>query len=283
MVKLFNFWYFFFILLISGTIVGLYFLLRKKTDRTKKIVLGSLLFFNLALHFLKLTFPPYSTNLEIAMREAWFVNVCGTSVLFFPFIFISKSKVAKDYMVFLGVLSGFLAMLYPTEAINKSVLTLDLWRFYICHGIIIIVPLLTVLLKLHKLDVKRIWVTPICMCAMLLFIICNQVLQSELGIVALRNDDMLNVNFRNPSLIWGPTDDVAILFSWLTPSFMKVIPAGAHAGQEKYWPFFWMMPGIIFYFILIPLILCFIFDFKDTKNTFANLFKLIKIKKPTKE
>ena len=278
MVELFNFWYIFFILLLSGAIVGLYFLLRNKSCRVKNLVLGGLLFFNLALHFLKLTFPPYSTNSELAMREVWFVNVCGTSVLFFPFIFISKSKTAKDYMVFLGVVSGFLAMLYPTEAIGKSVLSLDLWRFYICHGIIIAVPMLTVLLKLHKLDIKRIWKMPICMCAMLLFIICNQILQSELGIIPLRNDDMLNINFRNPSLIWGPTDGVAVLFSWLTPSFMKIVPVGAYAGQEKYWPFFWMVPGIIFYFILIPLVICFIFDFKDTKTAFVNFFKFLRKK-----
>lgn len=278
MVELLNFWHFFFILLFSGIIVGLYFLLRNKTDKTKKIVLGSILFFNLALHFLKITFPPYSTDTEFAMREIWFVNVCGTSVLFFPFIFISKSKVAKDYMVYLGIISGFLALLYPTEALGKSVLTLDLWRFYICHGIIIAVPMLTVLLKLHTLDVKRIWKIPLCVCAMLLFIICNQVLQSELGIISLRNSDMLNVNFRNPSLIWGPTDGVAIIFSWLTPSFMKTIPFGAYAGQTKYWPFFWMVPGVIVYFIVIPLILCFIFDRKGTISTFSNLFKRFKKK-----
>ena len=279
MVKLFNFWYLFFIVLFAGAIVGLYFVLRKRSDRTKKLVLSSILFFNLALHFLKLTFPPYSTNPELAMSEVWFVNVCATSVLFFPFIFISKSKTAKDYMVFLGIISGFLAMLYPTEALNKSILTLDLWRFYICHGIIIAVPMLTVLLKLHKLDVKRIWKTPICMCAMLMFIICNQILQSELGIIPLRDGDMLNINFRNPSLIWGPTDAVAVLFSWLTPAFMKRIPAGEYVGQEKYWPFFWMVPGIVFYFLLIPLIICLIFDFKATINTFVNFFKLFKFKK----
>jgi len=276
MVKFLNLWYFFFILLGSGGIAGLYFLLRKKTEKTKKIVLGSILFFNLALHFLKMTFPPYSLDIMRAMRDIGFINVCATSVLFFPFIFISKSKTAKDYMVFLGIISGFLAMCYPTEALEKSVLTLDLWRFYICHWIIIAVPMLTVMLGLHKLDVKRIWKTPICVGAMLLFIICNQVIQSELGIVALRNDDMLNINYTNNSLIWGPTDAVAVLFSWLTPNFMKTVPFGAYAGQEKYWPFFWMLPGIIVYFLLVPLVICFIFDFKNTKNAFVILFKKIK-------
>ena len=276
MVKLFNFWYFFFILLCAGVIIVPYYLLRNKSDKTKRIVLASMLFFNLALHFLKLSFPPYSENPEKAMRDVWFINVCATSVLFFPFIFISKSKTAKDYMVFLGIISGFLAMFYPTEALNKSVLTLDLWRFYICHIIIIAVPLLTVLLKLHKLELKRIWKTPICVMAMLLFIICNQVLQSELGIISLRNDDFFDVNYSNPSLIWGPTDGVAVLFSWLTPNFMKVVPFGEFAGQTKYWPFFWMLPAIIFYFLLIPLALCFILDFKNTVNEFKSLFNKIK-------
>ena len=187
MVQLFNFWYFFFIIIGILAIVGLYLLLKNKSQKIQKIVLFSFLFFNLALHFLKLTFPPYSTNPDKAMRDVWFINVCATSVLFFPFLFLSKSKTAKDYMVFLGVISGFLAFLYPTEAINKSVLTLDLWRFYICHFIIIAIPLLTVVLGLHKLDVKRLWKMPICVSAMLLFIVCNQIIQSELGIISLRS------------------------------------------------------------------------------------------------
>ena len=281
MVKLFNFWYFFFILFCTGFVLGFYFLLKNKSEKTKKIVIGSILFFNLALHFLKLTFPPYSTNPSQAMRDVWFINVCATSVLFFPFIFLSKSKTAKDYMVFLGVISGFLAMFYPTEALNKSVLTLDLWRFYLCHIIIFGAPLLTVLLGVHKLDVKRIWRTPLCVMAMLLFIVCNQIFQSELGIISLRNDNFLEINFANPSLIWGPTDGVAVLFSWLTPNFMKVVPFGQYAGQEKYWPFFWMLPGVVFYFILVPLALCFILDFKNTVNVFKN--GLIKIKETVRK
>ena len=278
MVQLFNFWHIFFIFLVAGTIVGAYFLLRSTSEKTKRVFLASLLFFNLILHFLKPTFPPYSTDPALAMREVWFTNLCGTSVLFFPFVFLSKGKTGKDYMVFLGIISGFLATLYPTEALGESVLSLDLWRFYICHGILIAVPILTVLFKLHTLDVRRIPKVPLWICAMLLFIICNQVLQSELGIIPLRDGDMLDVNFRNPSLIWGPTDDVAVLFSWLTPSFMKTVPVGPYAGQEKYWPFFWMLPGVILYFTLLPLLICFIFDFKRTKEALIAPFAGLKTK-----
>ena len=268
MVNLLNFWHFFFILFGVGVVVGLYFILKNKRDKVKKIVLGSLLAFNLALHFLKLLFPPYSEDMVFALKNIWFINVCATSVLFFPFIFISKSKVAKDYMVYLGVISGFLALLYPTEAIGKSLLTFDLWRFYICHIIIFAVPLLTVLLGLHKLDVKRIIKFPFCVAAMLLFIICNQVLQSELGFISLRDSDIFDINWHNPSLIWGPTDGVAVIFSWLTPDFMKTIPIGEYAGQPKYWPFFWMLPGVFFYFLIEALAMCFIFEFRNTVEAF---------------
>lgn len=275
MVKLFNVWYFFFILLGVGTIIGLYYLLKNKSSLTKNVVLGSLLFFNLALHFLKLTFPPYSQDAEFAFNNVWFTNVCATSVLFFPFIFLSKSKTAKDYMFYLGLISGLLAFLYPTEAIDKSVLTLDLWRFYVCHLIIIAVPLLTVILGVHKIDVKRIIKLPFCVMAMLLFIICNQVLQSELGFIDLRSSNFLEINWHNPSLIWGPTDDVAVIFSWLTPEFMKVVPFGEYAGQTKYWPFFWMVPGVFLYFLLEALLLCFIFEFKNTVNTFKSAYTFV--------
>ena len=32
--------------------------------------------------------------------------------------------------------------------------------------------------------------------------------QAELGITNLRNDNFFDINLRNPSLIWGPTDDL---------------------------------------------------------------------------
>ena len=117
---------------------------------------------------------------------------------------------------------------------------------------------------------------PFLVTAMLLFIICNQVLQSELGAIALRDGDMLNVNWRNPSLIWGPTDDVAVLFSWLTPDFMKTVPFGAMKGEPKFWPLFWMLPGVFVYFIIIPLCLCFAFNFKATVEAFKNGYLAIK-------
>lgn len=278
MVKIGNFWYFFFIIFTIGLIVGLYFLFKNKTLKAKKILVGSLLIFNLLLHFIKVLFPPYSTNPDFALENVWFINICAVSVFSFPIIFFSKSETLKDWIFYLGCISGGLALLYPTEAINTSILAPDLWRFYVCHIIILIAPLLMVLLKIHTLDYRNVWKMPFCMAGVLLFIICNQVLQSELGIISLRGNNLLEegCGYRNTSLIWGPTDSVAKVFTWLTPDFMKTVPFGELAGQEKYWPFFYLLPGCFVYFLILPFLLCLPWELKHVKKNLSNILEYLK-------
>lgn len=273
MVELGNFWHIFFILFAVGLTIGLYFLLRNKKVKTKKIFIGSILIFNLLLHFIRLLFPPYTGNPQMILENAWFINICAVSVLTFPFIFFSKSNTAKDWMFYIGIISGVLAVLYPTEALGNPVLSFDLWRFYFCHIIIFMAPLLMILLKVHKLNWHNIWKMPFCMMAVMLFIICNQVLQSELGIISMRGDDILKAGcgYRNTSLIWGPTDDISAIFTWVTPDFMKTIPFGEYAGEAKYWPFFYLLPGCFIYFIVIPFLLALIWERKHMKEDFARL------------
>ena len=71
-VAMFNGWYFFWLLLSAGTIVGLYFLLRNKSAFTQKAVLFGLLAFGLLLHFLKVYFPPTPwTKQECSGTVGW--------------------------------------------------------------------------------------------------------------------------------------------------------------------------------------------------------------------
>lgn len=53
-IEMFNFWYFFFILIQIGAIVGLYFALRKRKPFTQDVVLFLLLALGLVFHFLKI-------------------------------------------------------------------------------------------------------------------------------------------------------------------------------------------------------------------------------------
>lgn len=254
-IELFNFWYFLYIFLGFGLFFGLYFLLRKKSYKVKYWTIAGLLIFNLALHFIKLLFEPYTTYPEIAASQIWFVNICAVSILLFPFIFFSKNKSLKDFMFYLGVLSGFLAIIMPIDNLGREVFSLESNRFYLAHMIIIIAPLLMITLNLHKISYKRIWAMPLWISIYLLIILAQNVLQSEMGIIEPRGDDFLNITFHNPTFVWGPGDDpLAKLFSVFTPGFMTRVPYGPYKGQPKYWPFFWMLPAAFIYFLTIPFI-----------------------------
>ena len=245
-IQMFNLWYFFWLLLATGGIVGLYYLLRNKSVKTQKIVLFSLLALGFLFHFLKVYIPPYSVDEARKLRDAWFVNICGANIALFPFLFFSKNRYVKDYMFYIGVLSGFIAIVYPQEPLAKSDQLGEFWdivRFYYHHWMLLAVPLLLVLFKQHTLSYKRIFSAPIGLLLLMLFIMLNQIFQSELGYIPLRGTDIFDTHYKNSSYIWGPGTDDAIgtFLSWFCPSFFTKIPVGEFAGQMKYWPWFWLI------------------------------------------
>lgn len=277
-IQMFNLCYFLFLALSVGGFLGLYFLLRHKSDKTKKIVLFSLLAFALLLHFLKVFIPPYSTDLARCYRDSWFINICGANICLFPFIFLSKSNKFKDYMFFIGVISGIISILYPLEPLQKisqSAEWLDIIRFYIHHNILWYVPLLMVLFGLHKINYRRIVFVPLCMLTVMGFIMLNQILQSELGYIALRGDDLFNINYKNTSLIWEPKNvEILKAVTIFCPNIFKTIPVGQYAGQEKYWPLIWMLFPLYVYLIPITFAISMIFD----RKTFVSDLKFLKNK-----
>ncbi len=281
-IKMFNIWYFFWIFLACAAIVGLYYFLRKASVRTQMSVLFGLLVFGLLLHFLKAYIPPYSVDEARKLRDSWFVNICGANIALFPFMFFSKNKYVKDYMFYIGVLSGLIALFYPQEPMAKVDQSKEFWdivRFYFHHWMLLAVPLMLVLLGHHKLSYRRVLVAPVGLLLLMLFIMLNQIFQSELGYIPLRGDDMLNINYKNTSYIWGPgaNDPIGDFFAMLCPDFFKIIPEGQYAGQVKYWPWFWM---IFPCFILVtPLSygLSMIFDHKG----FASDLRRLRGKKQT--
>ena len=229
-IQMFNVWYFFWIILGIAGILGLYYLLRNASPRTQKMVLFSLMLLGFALHFLKAYIPPYSIDEARRLRDSWFINICGANIALFPFFFLAKNKWTKDYMFYIGVISGTIALLYPQEPLAKVDQLAEFWdivRFYYHHWMLLAGPLLMVLLKLHQLSYKRVLSAPVGLLLLMLFIIVNQVFQSELGYIPLRGEDLLYVNYKNTSYIWGPgvNDAIGAFFSLLCPKFFKVIPS----------------------------------------------------------
>ena len=113
---------------------------------------------------------------------------------------------------------------------------------------------------------------------LMLFIILNQFFQAELGFIPIRGADgfshelstdyweaFYDVNWKNTSYIYGPDlpDPIGKVFAIFCPDFFKTVPVGPYAGQEKYWPWFWMIfPAFI---LITPLAfgVSMIFDHKN--------------------
>ena len=266
-IAMFNTWYFFWLLLAAGATTGLYFALRKADPAVQKAVMYSLLQIGLLMHFLKVFIPPYSVDEARMLRDAWFVNICGANIALFPFFFFSKNNYIKDYMFYIGGLSGLIALFYPQEPMAKVDQLAEFWdivRFYYHHWMLLTVPLLMLLLGHHKLSYKRLLSAPVGLLLLMLFIMLNQIFQSELGYIPLRGNDLFAIAYKNTSYIWGPGENDAIgtFFTWFCPDFFRTIPVGEYAGQTKYWPWFWMICPV---FLLVPPLsfgLCMIFDHK---------------------
>lgn len=266
---MFNFWYFFWLILAAGATAGLYFLLRNRSVKLQKTVLFALLVVGFLLHFLKVYIPPYSIDEARMLRDSWFVNICAANIALFPFMFFSKNDKIKDYMFYIGVLSGLIALFYPQEPmakVDQLAEQLDIVRFYFHHWMVMAVPLLSVLFKHHKLSYKRVFSAPVGLLLLMLFIMLNQLFQAELGFVPLHSENnFLGIGYKNTSYIWGPgvNDAIGSFFAIFTPEIFKTVPVGQYAGQEKYWPWFWIIVPVFLLVTPLSFLLCMIFDGKN--------------------
>jgi len=267
MVEYFNFFYFLYIVIAFGLFIGLYLLLRNKSEKTAYIVLLGLLLASFALHFLKLGFYHYQRWMPYAIRTITPENYCAVSVLVFPWFFISKNKLLKDYMFYFGVLGGLGATFYPIDAVGMYAFEFETMRFYFSHILIWVVPALMVMLGLHTLDYRRILKAPFLVYLVMGVILVNEIVLVGAGFV--RIEHLFSHEIRNPALIFGPlpqVDLVGVLLTSLTPELFLTVPVGENAGATFYWPIVWLMIPFYIYFVAAAFAMSLPFQFKRIKE-----------------
>ena len=280
MIEYFNFYCCLYIVFALGLLTGLYFLLRKKSRRTSGIVLFCLLLSSFILHFAKLAFDYYQDWMPWALVTVTPENLCAVSALVFPWLYLSNKKILKDYMFYMGILSGLCATIYPMGAVGLNAFEFETIRFFYCHILIWIVPMLMVLLKLHTLDYRRILKVPFLIYMALCIILINEVVLTGAGFT--RIDNLFSNAVRNASFVFGPAPEVAVLgklFTALTPGVFMTVPVGANAGSVYYWPVIWMVVPVYVYFCIYAFLLALPFEHRNMKKDIIALITKIKASK----
>ena len=276
MIEYFNFYYFLYLFLSVVLLIGLYLLLRNKSKKAVAIVLLSILLASFVIHFLKLTTDFYRERMPWSIRTITPENICAVSILAFPWFFLSKSKILKDYMFYLGIISGIGATVFPEIVIDMNAFEFETIRYFMHHIIIWIVPLLMVLLNVHTLDYKRILKLPFVAFLLLGVILVNEVILTSIGL--LNEWHLFHNEIRNDALLFGPNTYfpfIDTLFLPLTPELFTTVPFGENAGTQLYWPIIWMIIPVYIYLVVFGILMALPFEYKSMKNDISRLFKKV--------
>ena len=270
MVAVGNFYYFFFIAIFVLILLVSFFILRKFTPEKQNRILLIVSFLNLALHFGKLLFEPYRSDLPISIRKVTFENICAVTTLLMPWVFLKwKQTKFGTYIFFIGIVGGLAALFFPTEAFQKDVWTFDVLRFYICHMTIAAVPILMGIFKLIRPNRRDFWIAPVFFLAIECLILINEIVLIRIGFVDSDLAEFLDRDIRNSSFIFGPLssfDKIAGILLIFVPKVFTRDVFFINGGIDFYWPVVWMIIPAFIYLPLVYEIVIFpfwIFDKKD--------------------
>lgn len=173
---LFSIYHIMYLLICTLICVGFYFIFRNKSQKVKYIATFIPLVLAFIIHFLKLLIPHYRNQLPSSIMSITFETICATSTLIFPFIYLSKSKILKDYMVVIGVISGFFTLLLPLDASRVyQPFELEVIRFFFAHLVIFLSPLFTYIFNIHRPNKKWVKHTLLTLLAVLLIVTINNI------------------------------------------------------------------------------------------------------------
>jgi len=293
-IEIFNFYYFLYIFIALILTLLSVRLLKYKSDKFRFWFIFGLIMANFAIHFLKILIYPYTDTyfVEHKIVKISLENICAVSVVTFPLLYFSKSKILKDYMVLVGLVSGMLTLFYPVDTFSttfnavsvegvyvKTAFQLETIRFYLTHFLLFLTPFLILHYKIHQLSVKRAGYMPFVFMGTLLIIYINELILSGFGLVP-QGISMYNPDGRNPSLIFGVKNldtlvGIGKYIKVLVPDFLTVNPV---TGETFYWPVLWMFFPVLVNTSLMAIFINYIYDKETTKDFVLEKLHFKKVK-----
>ncbi len=284
-----NLYYFFYIALgILITVFSVRFL-KHKTPKFRYWFIFGLIIFNLIIHLLKIFIYPYTT-VDYVITKVSFENVCAVSALLYPFLYFSKNKTLKDYMVLVGMASGIITFIYPVDVMSqffngkeffataRPAFMLENIRFYTSHLILFIVPFLMMHYGFHTLSIKRAYRAPFMLVIILVIIFINELILTLLGWIP--KHEFFDPRYRNPSFIFGVRGDLAGLGMVLGVFVPLAFRTNPWFIGEAYLPVIWLVIPAMIYGGLIALTFMFIYDTKETLYFFKLKMRLKPVDDP---
>lgn len=280
--EMFNLHYFAHIFICIAIVVFVYLLLKNKSEKFQKNFLFGILLSAFIIHFLKLFIWPYTTvPFPDRIRKVSFENISATHTMLFPWLFLSKNKTIKDYLVMAGISSGLIPIFLPMDAIRpffdgnpnfgyKPAYSIEVFRFFYAHLVFFMVPLLMMIFKHHKIEAKRFYRVTLMFFCVLVLLFLNEYLLVKTGLVEefVNGVKWTNLDRRNPSFIFGVSSDVSKFSGFImifVPKFMR--------GTDNFWPVLWMIGPILVYGNLFTLTYSYIFDKEGTKSMLRKFFR----------
>lgn len=260
--------YFLYLLLPIGLTALLTFLLRGRSVRLQKGAVFALLLINVVQHVFKLQiYPQYDGGFSPIVTA---YNMCAFLILFSPIAFLSKRQGLKDCVCILGAAAGLGAMLFPTWFLGLSAFSWEIYRFYICHGLLLVGSILPLTLKFHRFSYRSVWKIPFFFLFGQAVILCNDALLLCAGYYGSAvTPDLLFARLYETNPCWsmhpGPLDWLNnILFAFCPPVFTHNA-----AGETFYWPVLWCALPLILGMWLLGVPLALLLDFKRVKEDFS--------------
>ncbi len=213
--------------------VGVHYSFRSKSKQFQYWFLFSLTITIWLVHFSRII---YAENLKT--YQLFFTNLCGLSTFLYPFLFLSKSKLAKDYMYYVGGFFALLSLSYPYTVEGDPIFAYNSIRFFFAHVFLVMIPVLMASWGLHTPNVKNMgW--------MFLFVLMGAVYNMALS--AFFVETGLKNYLENYMGVWGNDDDVfsdvALIFApWAT--YEKVYEG---VLTQRPIPFIYMLPSTILF------------------------------------